>query len=329
MATEMLTLLGQIEQQTAAADDRALAATALSIWPLPPAAPEPTTVDYYLRPLFEALADRLVAEVRSRYVHAVAQTVLARDDSLLGALYAIEPAKVAAIDDREVVRRLGQLLDKDGQLDALRRQYDMVALADDPKARQLRPGEGFTPPRADAEWWQFEGFLVALQSFLCGGEGKVADATFRVRYELPARPGGVWDFDATGKQFCYYAASGVGKGTPGFLSYGDRWGAFEQPLEWSFDTGRRPVLWLDWTHKVRTQAFRWPADKLDEDITFELSGCLAPLLLAWSGSADEGRWDVQFQPEGTDEKAKLRLSFQSVEGADLVLPARPPRPSGR
>lgn len=325
IATQLLTVCGQIDQQLTAASSRELAATALALVPLPAGAPELSTVEHYLRPLHQVLRERLVAEVRSRYVRKLAEVVNTRGPTLMDALYAAGATQINAVDDQEVIRRLGQLLDPEGQFDVLRREFGMEAK---PDAAHLRPSANFTPQSTvEAGWWQFEGFLVALQPILTTGGVKIGDAAFRVRFELPARAGGVWDIDELRKQFCYYAASSSGKGSPGFVSYSDRWGTLDQPLEWAFATNKRPLLWFVWTHKLRTQAFRWPGDKQDGDLSFELTGSLAPLLLAWSGSADAGWWNVQLEPAGTTEKAKLRLGFQALDGADLTVPKRPSRPT--
>lgn len=317
----------QIDQHLAASNSKELAAVALATPPLPAVAGELTTVDHYLRPLQQALRDRLVADVRSRYVRKLADTVLTRGPAVMDALYASGAKEVGAVDDQEILRRLGQLLDAEGQFDLLRREYGMIARPEDPQGPTLRPEPGFTPPAIEAGWWQFENFLVDLQGFLRAGGAKVADVACKVKYELPSRAVGAWDMGTTGKQFCYYAIHSAGKGSPGFVSFSDRWGLLDKPLEWSFQVGKRPALWFVWTHKLRTQAFKWPSDRLPEDLAFELTGSLAPLQLAWSGSWDAGWWDVQCEPEGTTEKARLRLSFQSLEGTDMKLPVRPARPT--
>ena len=306
--------------------DQGLAALAVEMLPLPASTAPLTTVEHYLRPLHDAFQKRLVAEVRSRYLRAVAREVFLGGNDVLDALYAQDPAKINAIDDGDVVLRIGSLLNPRGRLDLVRRDYRMVA---DPKepTRNLYPPDDFQHPTGERDWWQFERFLGGLRTFLVKGESKVEEAVFRVRYDLPRRAAGpVWDIAETKRQFFYYAADSTGKAEPGFVAHDREWGKFEKLLAWEFHVTKRPVMWLLWTNRVRTESFRWPQSRDEADLSFELTGSLAPLVLAWSGVEEGEWWNVSVEPQNSKEKAKLRLSFVGVDGLPLVLPARPPRP---
>lgn len=335
IATQVRAVASKVQDQLTAGNDQRsdqiLAATALEMAPLPAATPPLTTVDHYLRPLHEVLRKRLVEEVRSRYLRALSKELLKDGSAVMDALYASKPEAINGIDDSLVLPRLSGLLDPRGRLNALRAEYRMLPDAKDPTKPHLRPPEDFVPPDAEKDWWLFERFLVALQAFLVRGEATVETAGFLVLYEVPKRAAGpVWDIQQTPKQFVYFAAHSAGKENPGSLIYDRGWGNFEKPLRWEVNTTRPPRLWIVWTNTVRTQTFQWPLEGRDakEDLSFELTGSLAPLLLAWSGVEDGAGWMVQFEPKNTSEKAKLRLSFQGLtDKVALVLPPRPLRPT--
>ncbi|MCA8977757.1 MAG: hypothetical protein KDC98_23735, partial [Planctomycetes bacterium] len=329
IAVDLGDKLDLVEEHLKSGNGKQLAAIALELAPVAAPATEPTTVDHYLRPLQAALATSLVDAARSRYVHKLADIVTAKGSPLLAGLYANTPSAINQVEDAEVIRRLGLLLDSGGELDVLRRDYRMLPSVEDPTAPHLHPGSDFTPPTGDAAWWQFEAFLALLQPFLLQATGNVTEAAFRVKFELPRRDVGVWNHDATRKPFCWYAASADGRGQNNYIVYDQKWGKLEKPLQWQFLGDRRPSLWFLWTQQSRLEV-RGVADRKTGDLTFELTGNLAPLLWAWSGSleAESGRWEVSCNPEGTTEKAALLMSFVASDGTiDLKLPPRPVRPT--
>lgn len=305
--------------------------------------------DIYATAIYKGLRDRLVREVRLRYLKQLQGLVQSSESSVLDALYAgsKDLNTVGKIRDKDFMAKLAKLLDSD--LGDLLPKYKMDRAAG---ADHLHPGTG----RADlpnSDWWAFESFLSQLQVCLRGPDNvKTNMVKFRVQM-TPVQPSaeweGAWALDGKNRSRCNFSVK-TGKDAEGevvtYSAEGTGWAKMKNyPLAWAFrvGSGRQPVMWFTWTSN--SDCLRQSDARLG-DLTFELSGSLAPLLWCWSGPQDmenelgclvEARakpfkTGADGEVESVGRPAALRLKllpFDKKDNKPLFIPKRPAKPQSK
>jgi hypothetical protein len=274
-----------------------------------------------VRLLRENFKRSLCQEIRTRYLVKLEELL---DESRYRTLFAVLFSDLGEDfprdSDVEVRDALNSLLDrKQGDLFKLQKKF---RLAGDGKviASEVFPEK----PGADAEGWAgVHLFLVRLQDFLLGeGTKNIRSAKFNF-WIIPqtGSSGSVWapgsPQDRRGN--FYYPGNNSSEDLQKETMGGDM--GRLKVADWGFETSRpdRKLL-LVWSDlPVQSEA------RTDSNRYFhEVPSCLAPLLLAWSGTPrDEDEpleFDVSFTPTRSNLPAPMRLEFENP------LPLRPVRP---
>jgi hypothetical protein len=264
---------------------------------------------FYVRSLYASFEECLVDEIRTRYLADFAQRILREYETVVDALLTSDLERLAGIDDTALMNRVYSLFDREGALDELLSDYRIGVEGID-----FRP-EPEQASSHDRAGWEFDRFLIDLQVFLLGPEGRRVRQSPLIVYVEPTTddPSTIWHAETEGGMtYYYYPASSVGDWE--FAVTGERMD--ELSLEWDFQSGSQKKLRMRWSETIdQGQGYT------SGDASLVVPTSLAPLILAWLGRPDGNAWALDLVPTGSKLRAPFTLTF-----LDRTLPERPADP---
>ncbi|MEZ5978983.1 MAG: type VI secretion protein IcmF/TssM N-terminal domain-containing protein [Planctomycetota bacterium] len=277
----------------------------------------------FVRSMRAKVTDVLRAEVARRYLGEL-ETVVGRpnyDDLLDAMFWTVEEGELDVDDGKRVRDPLDDLLKpRIGDFDKLRSAYLLIG-------EQRSIGDEIFPvvpaPGEDA-WTRFHRFLVDLQTFLLADGARTVKAA---KFDFTLQPklgdsGSLWDFSGIGteaREYFYFPGDDSSDALQRQHSAGDM--SSLRVSDWGFAVNRpQRAMEFIWSSKPVSSEARTDPDRYD----LRVRTCLAPLLLAWSGTVedpdDPRRFEFTLSPKRTTRQAPFWIEF------DMPLPLRPTRP---